>query len=299
MTNDRHAGKLTLFLMTEKGFRFLEGSIAAYRGLFELVVIGADSSLEEDFEKELVDLCEREGVPYVRRAEFSEVRSEYAMAISWRWLVRHPADKLIVFHDSLLPRYRGFAPLVNSLINGEPEIGVSAIFGADDFDTGAIIAQSRTSIAYPLKIADAISLVSANYLEAAKQVLDALKNGRALAGKPQDEARATYSLWRDERDYQIDWSQPADRLVRVVHALGHPYQGAQTLADGAPVRILDAVEVPDVRIENRTPGKVLFVAAGLPIVVCGTGLLKVLACNSMDGANVLPFKKFRIRFGSH
>jgi methionyl-tRNA formyltransferase len=74
------------------------------------------------------------------------------MAVSWRWLIDHPAEQLIVFHDSLLPRYRGFEPLVTSLVNGETRIGVAALFGASEFDTGDVIVQSATASRIPSRL---------------------------------------------------------------------------------------------------------------------------------------------------
>ena len=79
------------------------------------------------------------------------------MAVSWRWMIKHPKNKLIVFHDSILPKYRGFAPLVNMLINGEKEIGVSAIFGADEYDSEII--SEKTTISYPIKIQKPFRLI--------------------------------------------------------------------------------------------------------------------------------------------
>lgn len=297
MTAAHARGSLTLFLMTEKGFRFLDGTVSRYGELFARVVVGSDKSIDDDFESQIIELCKARGLPWMRKADFVRVESEYAMAISWRWLIDHPHRKLIVFHDSLLPRYRGFAPLVNCLINGEPEIGVSAILGAAQFDRGDILAQSRQAIAYPTRIAEAIAKVSANYLEAGIEVLEQLRLGRPLQGRPQDESEASYSLWRDDEDYELDWSDSAERLARFVDAVGSPYAGARTWVDGEPLRVLEAAALPDVRIENRTPGKVLFIEHGKPLVVCGRGLLKLMRCTTADGADALPLQRFRVRFG--
>jgi methionyl-tRNA formyltransferase len=56
----------------------------------------------------------------------NEICSDFNIAISWRWMLK--VSNLIVIHDSLLPKYRGFSPLVNMLINGEDTLGVTVLF---------------------------------------------------------------------------------------------------------------------------------------------------------------------------
>jgi methionyl-tRNA formyltransferase len=84
----------------------------------------------------------------------------------------------------------------------------------------------------------------------------------------------------------------------MVDAVGHPYRGASALVDGRLVRIVEARERADVRVENRVPGKVIFMEQGRPVVVCGEGLLKVESMvDDATGASLLPLGKFRLRFG--
>jgi methionyl-tRNA formyltransferase len=290
---------ITLFLMTEKGYAFLMETSKKYKSLFNLVVVGSDKTLQKDFEEEIINLCIQENINHVRKADFIDIKSEYAMAISWRWLINHPADKLIVFHDSLLPKYRGFAPLVNSLINGETEIGVTAIFGANDFDTGDIIAQSKSQITYPLTIAEAIQINNQNYLKCGDLVLSQLLRGQSITATKQDENEATYSVWRDEEDFKIDWQKSAGEIRRFIDALGFPYKGASTTFDGKFIRIFKVEECEDVTVENRDCGKVLFVREGKPVVICGRGMIKIVEAQIEENGKIIPFfplAKFRLRF---
>jgi methionyl-tRNA formyltransferase len=301
MTHDSmRARKITLFLMTEKGLRFLSETSPEFKHMFGLVVVGADKAIQKDFEEEIIEQCKLHELTYVKRADFAgAIETEYAMAISWRWLINHPSERLIVFHDSILPRYRGFAPLVNSLINAEPEIGVTAIYGASDFDTGDIIAQSSSPVSYPLTIGDAISMINDNYAACGREILAQLCSGDVLVAKRQQDSEASYSVWLDDHDYRIDWSTSAQRIRRFVDAVGYPYMGAYSTVEGVTVRITKCEAVPDVKIENRHPGKVLFVKDGCPVVVCGDGLIMITeASTTTEGAQVsfLPVKRFRIRF---
>ena len=289
---------LTLFLMTRKGAAVLDAIASRWGSAVVSRVVGArDQAVEEDFYEEIKVRSAELGIPHVDRAEAPSLGAvEVAMAVGWRWLVRGPS-RVIVLHDSLLPRYRGFAPLVSCLANGEGRIGVTALLANERYDEGDILAQAGVDISYPLKVAQAIDRLTPLYAEVAVQVAAQVVAGDALRGRPQDHGAATYSLWRDEEDYRIDWTRPAAWIRRFIDAVGPPYRGASSLLEDRVVRILDAGELPDVKIENRTPGKIIFLEEGQPVVVCGQGLLKLRrAVDEASGQPLFPLSKFRLRF---
>jgi methionyl-tRNA formyltransferase len=289
---------LTLFLMTQKGLAVLEALTAHFPALVECVVGSRDASIEKDYYEEIKGLCAQANVPFRDRKEAVEIRTRYAIAISWRWIIKAGAAELIVLHDSLLPRYRGFNPLVSALINGDDRIGVTALFATEEYDRGLVIGQASTPVTYPLRIQRAIDLVALNYADLVLQVAKTIAAGGELEARPQDESQATYSLWRDEEDYFIDWASSAERIKRLVDAVGYPYKGAATRLDGRVIRVRDCEVVEDVRIENRAPGKVIFVANSLPVVVCGSGLLRIAGlADDETNAALLPLPRFRCRFG--
>lgn len=288
---------VTLFLMTKKGYALLLDIVDSYGHLLEEIVVGSDAALDRDYSEEIVALCEQRHISWRSHTLGHEIKTEYAMAVSWRWLIAHPESRLIVFHDSLLPKYRGFNPLVSSLINGDRRIGVTALLGAKQYDAGAILAQSVTEICYPITVAGAIDALRANYCAAATRVLALIERGETLCGVPQDEALASYSLWRDEQDYRVPWARSSEWIARFVDALGSPYKGAATLVDGVSARIRAAKALPDVDIENRVPGKVIWMDGDSPVIVCGAGLLQVLSLvEDKSGASMLPLARFRTRF---
>ncbi len=88
----------------------------------------------------------------------------------------------------------------------------------------------------------------------------------------QQEDQASYSLWRDDEDYAIDWSWDAARVRRHVDATGFPYKGAYAMLNGRKARITVVEEMKAVSIENKTPGKVIFMNDKYPVVVTGNGL---------------------------
>lgn len=288
---------VVLYLMSEKGYAILSHIVKEFDYTIIKHVIGArDNNVENDFYEDIKALCAQANIPFLDRTQQVVVSpATVALAVSWRWLIAG-ANGLVVMHDSLLPRYRGFAPLVNCLINGEPEIGVTALYASAEFDRGDIIAQASRPVNYPITIAQAINLSVQCYIELVDHIWPAWVEGRALLAQPQNEEQASYSLWRDEQDYCMDWQRDSHYLRRFVDALGWPYKGAAARLNDQPVRILAVEAETDVYIENRTPGKVLFISQQQPVVVCGTGLLRLLTVHDEAGKSVLPLKQFRSRF---
>ncbi len=294
--------KIGLFLMSEKGYTTLKGIIDNnLHTLIDLIVYGEDKDILNDYSKEICRLCATNNLRYINRKSFTKYGGSDAnmlIAISWRWLIDiNKNQKLIVLHDSLLPKYRGFAPLVNALVNGEPEVGVTALYATSEYDRGDIIWQSKLKVNYPIKIAEAIQQISKCYNELLLYVLNNLKEGKEISATKQNETEASYSLWRDEEDYLIDWNLDSHQIRRIVDAVGFPYRGALTRFDDKRLRINDVEILEDVVIENRTPGKVIFYRNNKPVVVCGRGLIQINQAN-FDGLSetALPLKKFRIRF---
>lgn len=294
--------KVTLFLMTLKGLEVLKALVGnEFESFISEVVVGRDKNISNDYADDIILICQQNNISYFERKDMPALNSAYSMAVSWKWLIPvEESHQLIIFHDSLLPKYRGFAPLVNMLINKEPKIGVSAIFAVKEYDRGEIIAQSSTSISYPIKIKEAIDLITENYTQLAIEIFSKLVQNIELTSTVQNETLATYSLWRDEDDYLIDWKQDAEDILTLINAVSEPYKGASTFLNQQKIRILDAELYPDVKVENRDVGKVIFVEDQRPVIVCGKGLLKLsIVTDDESGENMLPFKNFRVRLSNH
>lgn len=288
---------ITLYAMTAKGLATFEALCRVAPGLVRSVVSARDPGTSDDAYDRLAGACAERDVPFLDRASPAP-SSRYAIAVGWRWLIpERPGTTLVVFHDSLLPRYRGFNPLVTALIEGDASAGVTAILATDEYDRGDILGQVAVPLPRPLRIADAIDLVAGAYERLASDLGARIAAGSPLVGVAQSESDASYSLWRDDADYEMDWSLPAGRLRDFVLAVGPPYAGARTLLAGEPVRVWDVAVEADVAIANRTPGKVIFLRGGRPSVVCGRGLLRIDAMTRADGSSCLPLTRFRVRFG--
>lgn len=290
--------KITLFLMTYKGFAVLQSLVkkSRYKSI-EKVIIGVDKNVINDYSQDIIKICNDYNIEYKLYNENYIINTNYCIAVSWRWIIDTSKIKLIILHDSILPKYRGFSPLVSMLINGENKIGVSAIFATNEFDKGAIIYQKTIKIEYPIKINQAIEKIGNLYVEIIEQLVDDISKAKKLKLIDQDESRATYSLWRDTDDYFIDWNMSSYEIKRFVDAVGYPYDGAKTKINNNIVRINEIELYKNLVIENRTVGKILFFENKFPIVVCGEGLIIIKdAVYADNNQSILPLNKFRIRF---
>lgn len=289
--------KFGFFLLTEKGFRVLKSLIENdYCSLINFVCIGKDFNVQNDYSNEIEELCRVNGVNYFYRNKQNNIfkESDFYFAVSWKWIIDLP--NLIVLHDSILPRYRGFAPLINMLINGEDFIGVTAILAKEEYDEGPIIGQESIQIKYPIKISEAIDKISNLYVILILRIINQCIEKNIILLE-QCNSAATYSLWLDEDDYFIDWSWCADKIIRKIDACGFPYAGARSRINNEVVIIDSAILLNDIKIENRKPGKVIFLKNGHPVIVCGKGLLMITAAK-LYGSNksIIPFVKIRLKF---
>jgi methionyl-tRNA formyltransferase len=291
--------KISFFLMNEKGYRVLLELIRNEKKIAE-VVCSKDKNLVNDYYKEIKELCENNDISFFDRNDNfdDQITADYIITIGWRWLIKGQLqDKLIVSHDSILPKYRGFAPLVNMLINGENEIGVTFLFASDEYDCGNIITQKIRKINYPIKINKAIEIISELFFDSIMEIYSIIERGETLPSNLQNESKATYSLWRNENDYLIDFQKSSKEIKRFIDAVGEPYLGASAFIKNRKVRILDVETLDDKVIENRDVGKVIFMKDGKPVIVCGEGLLKINELiNDDDRTSILPLDSFRIKF---
>lgn len=293
--------RVVFYLLGLKGFRVLVSFLEKHpANKVVYVMIGCDKNIKNDYSGDIKKLCVTYKIRHLSANEdvpLSNNNYDIAFAVGWQRMIVN-SEKLVILHDSPLPRYRGFAPLVNMLVNGESKLGVTALKAAQQYDQGDILASGIVEIRYPITINEAIEKIIPCYESLVKTVYD-YGDEWVLRGRPQNQSEATYSMWLDGADYRIDWRQSAKRIRRFVDAVGEPYAGAQTCVGKLKVRILEVEEYPDVVIEARNQhlGKVIFVNEGNFVIVCGEGLLQLKSLVTEGGDNSMDQAlAFRSRF---
>jgi UDP-4-amino-4-deoxy-L-arabinose formyltransferase/UDP-glucuronic acid dehydrogenase (UDP-4-keto-hexauronic acid decarboxylating) len=198
-------------------------------------------------------------------------------AVSWRFMVpakvyQRPRLGTFVFHDSLLPTYRGFSPTVWSIINGEDHTGVTLFEIADGVDEGDIIAQQSVPIAPDDTIAVVMERVTQTYLDILAQNLENLLMNKVLR-HPQNHDLATYTCKRLPEDNRIDWTAPTAAIFNLIRATTAPYPGAYAYLGDQKLRVWSAKRLLNARhYVGAIPGRVVEIQSGKgAIVLTGDG----------------------------
>lgn len=197
----------------------------------------------------------------LRSEEFIEqiriLRPDILVVVAFRILpdelLRIPPFGAINLHASLLPKYRGAAPINWALINGERETGVTIFQIRTKVDTGDILAQERVAIAPNDTYADLSERLAIKGAELIVRVLDAIEKGTA-APRPQSHELATHAPKITPEMGLIDWSKKAPEIRNLIHGLS-PNPGAFSLFGKARIKFLRAAvtELPS----DREPGTIV------------------------------------------
>jgi len=179
-------------------------------------------------------------------------------------------------HGSLLPAYRGGAPIQRSIINGEKVTGITLMYMAEGLDTGDMIARVEVPIEdddTAGTMFDKLSLAGARLL---KEQLPTLVQGK-VAAEPQDESKATYAPNLTREDEKIDWTKTSRQIYDQIRGLV-PYSGGFTLWNGDVFKVWACAkpEKSDQGKGDAEPGTVLEVGESGIVVKTGDGVLTLL-----------------------
>jgi methionyl-tRNA formyltransferase len=201
-----------------------------------------------------------------------------------------PRFGCINIHASLLPRWRGAAPIHRAIEAGDAQTGITLMQMDAGLDTGAMISEVRT----PIAAADTTATLHDRLAEdGARLIVDALielERAGKLASTPQPVDGVTYAEKIAKHEAALDWRRPAEALARQVRAFDPFPGGAGTLEDGSLVKIWGAVAEP-ASGSQKAPGTITGVSPEGVVVACGEGALRLTQLQKPGGKR-LPVREF-------
>jgi methionyl-tRNA formyltransferase len=205
---------------------------------------------------------------------------------------------MINIHASILPKYRGAAPVHRAIIAGERETGVSIMRVVRELDAGPVFAIDRVPIGPDDTSPQVEQLLAARGARLCVKVTDEIADGTATE-TPQDHTQATYAPRLTKDEGWLDWSRPARELHNLVRGL-QPWPLAQSMLNGERLSILSSVPLPDGR--ERQPGEIVKASGDDLVVASGDGALQLRVIKP-EARRVMTAREFlagrRVPVGSH
>ena len=205
--------------------------------------------------------------------EFADLRADTAVVAAYglilpKPILQAPRHGCLNIHASLLPRWRGAAPIHRAILAGDAETGITIMQMDEGLDTGGMLRQART----PIGEQDTAQTLHDRLADlGAREIIAALQDVVAGTVRPQPQPveGVTYAAKLSRDEGKLDWSRPAAALARQVRAFD-PWPGAWFEYRGERIKVLAAAPVGGKR---GAPGTVL---DALPVVACGEGALQLL-----------------------
>ncbi|WP_437618435.1 methionyl-tRNA formyltransferase [Sorangium sp. So ce1151] len=219
----------------------------------------------------------------VRTPEFAawvkDAEADVALVIAYgrilpKAVLEAPRRGCMNLHASILPRYRGAAPITWAIVEGEAETGIALMQMDEGMDTGPVYAVHRTPIG-PDTTADELA-VELGAL-AARVVREDLRRavGGEIEATPQDHGAATHAPLLKKEDGRIRWDRSARQIHDHIRGMTS-WPGAFTTIDGKAVKVLAARVESEAAREEAPPGTVVMAGRGVVIVSCGAGAIQIL-----------------------
>ena len=184
-------------------------------------------------------------------------------------LIDAARKRAVNVHASLLPRWRGAAPVARAILAGDRETGITLMEGTPTLDAGPILSQERTQIAPDETAGELTARLAALGARTLERDLGRYLRGE-LRGRPQNEEHATVAPKLTTADGLIDWTRPADEIARRVRAMS-PQPGAHTTIKGQRLVIVRATVAGGTPEQNGT----VRVREGMPHVAAGAGWVRL------------------------
>ena len=211
------------------------------------------------------------------RAELERWTPDLLVVVAYGLILPPPVLALprlgcVNIHGSLLPRWRGAAPIQRAILAGDAETGVTIMQLDAGLDTGPMLLERRRPIHSHETAGDLHDALSELGAAALAEALDGITTGR-LVPRPQPATGATYAPKIEKAEARLDWSAGVVEIDRRVRAF-NPWPMAETSFAGEPLRVLRA-RIADQHASDAAPGTLLGIAEDGLRVACGEGVLAV------------------------
>jgi len=225
-------------------------------------------------------------------AELASLHADIGVVAAYGQIVTQqlldtPRLGMINVHASVLPRYRGAAPVHRAVINGDAETGVTIMRMVKALDAGPMIAVERVPIGAEQTSDELERELAGVGAQLLVRTLDELAAGRATEA-PQDTAAATYAPRLAKDDGRIDWHWPAARIHNLIRGL-HPWPHAVTFANGK--RLILHRSRPAAASSGTPPGTILEASGEHVRVATGDGVLDLVEIQT-EGGRPMPAREF-------
>ena len=206
----------------------------------------------------------------VEQAEFAALKADVAVVVAYGLILPQPvldapAHGCLNIHASLLPRWRGAAPIHRAIMAGDQETGICIMQMEAGLDTGPVLLRAAAQI----RAEDTTAILHDRLSDmGARLIVEALDRLDTLTPEPQPEDGVTYAAKIDKAESAIDWTRPAVEIDRQIRGLS-PFPGAWTMAGETRVKCL----MSQLAEGQGQPGEVLDDAL---TVACGTGAVQLL-----------------------
>ncbi|AOK48537.1 methionyl-tRNA formyltransferase [Burkholderia sp. MSMB617WGS] len=199
-----------------------------------------------------------------------------------------PRHGCINIHASLLPRWRGAAPIHRAIEAGDAETGVTLMQMDAGLDTGAMLHDARVAIAADDTTATLHDRLAASGARLIVDALAELERAGSLVSTPQPAGGVTYAEKIGKHEAALDWRKPAAVLARQVRAFD-PFPGGAGTLDGAALKLWAADAVP--AHGGAAPGTIVEAGPDGVVIACGDGALRVTQLQKPGGKR-LPVREF-------
>lgn len=199
-------------------------------------------------------------------------------------ILEMPKYGCINVHGSLLPKYRGAAPMQWSIIDGEKVTGITTMYMAKGLDSGDMLLKAEVEITDEdtfATIHDKMAVTGANLL---LDTLDQLEAG-TLERIPQDYDAATYAPMITKETGHIDWSKNRQDIINLIRGL-NPVPAAYTIYEEEVLKIFGAV-ISDVQADDAANGEIVAVVKKGFVVKCGDGCLLITEVQARGGKRMM------------